>query len=296
MTRLLIYNNYLSYKLKKLSDSNTGVVVNFNKINRVFIFILAMTLSGCGEDIVLLTNLSEQDANEVVGSLLSGGLYAEKKTEKKGVSVIIDSKDMAHSVAILKAAGLPNKHQATMGEVFKKEGVISTPLEERARYIYALSQELEFTLSQIDSVVLARVHVVLPERVAPGQPIQPSSAAVFIKHHADLDPDVIRPRIYSMVSSSIPGLSDDVQDKISVAFVESIPITMLVKWEKLGPFTVEKTSVLPLKVLLVFYTFICLLLLAILIMSHMSGPRAWFARKFSRKAPSPKMPLEPVAS
>lgn len=257
-----------------------GVIVNFDKIYRIFISILfVLILSGCEDNIVLLTSLSEQDANEVVGALLSGGLYAEKKTEKKGVSVIIDSKDMAHAVAIMKAAGLPNKHQATMGEVFKKEGVISTPLEERARYIYALSQELEFTLSQIDSVVLARVHVVLPERVAPGQPIQPSSAAVFIKHHADLDPDVIRPRIFSMVSSSIPGLSHDAQDKISVSFVESIPITILVKWEKLGPFTVEKTSVAPLKRLLIMYTLLCLLLLTLLIISLVPRTRSWLSRK-----------------
>ena len=99
---------------------------------------------------------------------------------------------IGRAVRTLEAAGLPRVARATLGDTFRKEGVISTPLEERARYIYALSQELETTLSNIDGVIVARVHVVLPERVAPGEPVQPASASVFIKHDPRLDPDNIR--------------------------------------------------------------------------------------------------------
>ena len=97
------------------------------------ICIAVFMLSACQEDVTLLTKLAEQDANEITGVLLSSGLNAKKQMEKDGVSVIIDIKDMSRAVEILKAAGLPNKAQATLGEVFKKEGVISTPLEECAR-------------------------------------------------------------------------------------------------------------------------------------------------------------------
>ena len=243
---------------------------------------LIVFLTGCDDSVILLKELSEQDANEVIGELLSNGIYAEKQTEKEGVSVIISRDDMAYAVSILKSAGLPNKNQVTLGEVFKKEGVISTPLEERARYIYALSQELEYTLSQIDHVIVARVHVVLPERVAPGQPIQPSSAAVFIKHHPDLDPDIIKPRVYSMVSSSIPGLTNVNRDKISVSFVESAVTEKLVQWEKLGPFIVQKKSVAPLKRLLIIYTIVCLILLALLIVSRSPRSQLWLQKRVKR--------------
>ena len=62
--------------------------------------------------------------------------------------------------------------------------------------------------SKFRGVIVARVHVVLPEKVAPGEPLQLSSAAVLIKHQSILDPDVASPKIKRIVASSIPGLAD----------------------------------------------------------------------------------------
>lgn len=163
--------------------------------------------------------LPEKDANEVVAELASKHIDAQKRHDKNGVTILVAASDIARAVRVLAAKGLPNRSRSSLGEVFRKEGVISSPLEERARYLYALSQELEQTLSQIDNVVLARVHVVLPERIAPGEPVQPASAAVFIKHRVELDPDVVLPRVRRMVASSIPGLSGPNDKKIAVVFV-----------------------------------------------------------------------------
>lgn len=168
---------------------------------------------------VLHTKLSESDANEVVAALIENQILASKVSGKDGLSVVIDERDIAYAVQILSARGLPRQNRASMGEVFRKEGIISSPLEERARYIYALSQELEYTLSQIQGVIVARVHVVLPEKVAPGEPLQLSSAAVFIKHQSILDPDVASPKIKRIVASSIPGLADGEKDNIAVVFM-----------------------------------------------------------------------------
>jgi type III secretion protein J len=209
----------------------------------IICFFLLIMLTACGDEKVeLLNELLEDDANEVVAELVSNGIEAKKVIVKKNISVIIAAKDMAKSYKVLKAAGIPNAHRSNMGEIFKKEGMMSTPLEERARYIYALSQELEFTFSQIDQVLVARVHVVLPERVAPGQPIQPSSAAIFIKHLPNLDPDTIEPKIRRMVSTSIPGLSELDKSKISISFVPSIIEKPVMQWEKVGPFMLSKES------------------------------------------------------
>jgi type III secretion protein J len=180
---------------------------------------LGLLLAGCNKDMELHTRLSEADANEVVAALIENAVPASKKTTKDGITVVIQEADIALAVQVLNARGLPRKDRTTMGEVFRKEGIISSPLEERARYIYALSQELEYTLSQIQGVIVARVHVVLPEKMAPGEPMQLSSAAVFIKHQAILDPDVASPKIKRMVASSIPGLADGEKDNIAIVFM-----------------------------------------------------------------------------
>lgn len=201
-----------------------------------------LLLTGCGQQTDLFSGLSEQDANEVIASLAEQSIEARKHMEKTGVVVVVDSAQLNRAVRILDAAGLPRRARSSLGEIFKKEGVISTPLEERARYIYALSQELEATLSQIDGVVIARVHVVLPERVAPGEPVQPASAAVFIKHTAALDPDSVRGRIQQMVASSIPGmLSGTAPDarKFSIVFVPAVEYREAQQWVSFGPFRIE---------------------------------------------------------
>lgn len=201
-----------------------------------FLFIL----NGCSDRVELHRQLSEQEANEVVAELADKHIRAQKISTKDGVTVAVNTSDISRAVRTLEAVGLPKLARATLGDTFRKEGVISTPLEERARYIYALSQELEATLSNIDGVIVARVHVVLPERIAPGEPVQPASASVFIKHDPRLDPDNIRARVRRMVASSIPGMTTavDNQQKLTVIFVPAAAYQEQRRLAYFGPFLI----------------------------------------------------------
>ncbi|WP_440093104.1 type III secretion system inner membrane ring lipoprotein SctJ [Pseudomonas syringae] len=215
-----------------------------NFLSAGLLLLCMLLLGGCSDETDLFTGLSEQDSNEVVARLADQHIDARKRLEKTGVVVTVATSEMNRAVRVLDAAGLPRRSRTTLGEIFKKEGVISTPLEERARYIYALSQELEATLSQIDGVIVARVHVVLPERIAPGEPVQPASAAVFIKHSAALDPDSVRGRIQQMVASSIPGMSTQSVDskKFSIVFVPAAEFQETTQWVSFGPFKLDSTN------------------------------------------------------
>ncbi len=185
----------------------------------VFAGFLFALLAACDTRVELISSVSESEANEALAALLDGGVKAGKIPGKEGmVSLDVAQSEVSKAIGILRVEGLPRERYAKMGEVFRKEGLISSPLEERARYIWALSQEISSTLSQIDGVVKARVHVVLPERSAGGDPSLPSSAAVFIKHKTGVNLEDSVAQIKRLVANSIPGLSGE---KVSVILIAS---------------------------------------------------------------------------
>ena len=125
----------------------------------------AAILTGCARS-PLYSELTETQANEVQAALLMAHIDASKTpmTKSKGWSIEVAHDDIPKAMAVLGAAGLPRQALRNLGDVFPKESFVSSPLEERARYIFALSQEVQQTLMQLDGIVDARVHIALPER------------------------------------------------------------------------------------------------------------------------------------
>ncbi len=184
---------------------------------RVVIVSFSILLAACGSRVDLMGAIPEDEANEVLGALLKADIRASKVTGKEGmVAVQVESQQVSRALQVLRENGLPRERHAGMGQIFKKEGLISSPLEERARYIYALSEEISGTLSRIDGVLFARVHVVLPERGAAGEPGVQSTAAVFIKHQEGYELELLQPQIRRLVTNSIPGLA---AERVSIVFV-----------------------------------------------------------------------------
>jgi type III secretion protein J len=107
-----------------------------------------------------------------------------------------------------------------MGQVFKKDGLVSSPMQERAQMIFALSQELSRTVSEIDGVLSARVHLVLPENDPLRQQLVPSSASVFIRHRSNTPVGTLVPQVKMLVANGVAGLS---YDKVSVVLVPVEP-------------------------------------------------------------------------
>ncbi|MDM0030161.1 type III secretion system inner membrane ring lipoprotein SctJ [Variovorax saccharolyticus] len=221
---------------------------------------LILLLSACSKRVDLVTGMADADANEVMSALLNARIPAQKIPNKAGLSVDVPAEQMLAAIEVLENAGLPRVKRARIGEIFKKENLVSSPLEERARYLYALSQELEDTLLRIDGVIVARVQVVLPERSAIGETPAPSSASVFLKHQADVSLDGLVPKISSLVANSIPGLPDK---KVSVILVPArVPPSMRVgetSLTKMLFFRVEQEAASELAFLL-----ICLSVLALI--------------------------------
>ena len=178
---------------------------------------LCLLLAACKVD--LYSNLTEREANEMLAALTSESIPAEKEAAEGGLwQLKVEEGRLPAALDVLRAQGLPHDRYASMGDVFQKQGLVSTPSEERMRYIYAVSQELSQTLRTIDGVVAARVHVVIPANDPLSDKLKPSSAAVFIKYRPDVDLRLLAPTVKDMVAHSIEGLS---HDQVSLSLVEA---------------------------------------------------------------------------
>jgi type III secretion protein J len=177
--------------------------------------LLALTLLlaaavGCAKQ-ELYSNLHERDANEMMAVLSRNGISANKVAgEEEGTwNLSVPSSSFAQAVESLSALGYPKNEFGDMGKIFQKSGLVSSPSEERIRFIYALSQEISKTLSQIDGVLWVSVQIVLPNNDPFGDEVKPSSAAVFIKHRQDADLESSIAKIKELVIASIEGLGPE---------------------------------------------------------------------------------------
>ncbi len=190
----------------------------------LFCLLLVLVLSACKTELYI--GLNQKEGNEMLALLQTEGLAADKEPDKDGnIKLLVNKSDISRAVEILRRKGYPREHFSTLYDVFPKEGLISSPLEERARLIYAKEQEISRTLSEIDGVLVARVHVVLPEDWDNfGKKLSPASASVFIKHAADVQVHAYISQIKQLVNNSIEGLS---YDHISVILLPSTEVRQL---------------------------------------------------------------------
>lgn len=216
--------------------------------------VAALALAGCKVD--LYASLNESEANQILAALTADGLDAEKAragesgggANDANWSVRVEESQLPAALEILRSEGLPGERFASLGQVFQKQGLVATPTEERMRYIYALSQELSETLRNIDGVVTARVHVVIPATDPLSDKIRPSSAAVFIKHRPDVDLRLLVPTVKDMVAHSIEGVT---HDNVSLSLVEARPFTPVAHAAPVaGAFPVGRFALIALMVVL----------------------------------------------
>jgi type III secretion protein J len=178
-----------------------------------------LLLSGCGK-VALFSSLTEPEANEMMAILLQRGVTCTKIAGKDGVWILqVQPSDFARSVELLRAQGYPKDTFTTVGRVFQKSGLVSSPTEERIRYMYALSQEIAETLTRVDGVMNARVHIVIPDNDPLAERVTPSSAAVFIRYRQGFDLESLTPQLKSLVTRSIEGLS---YDNVSLVLVPAV--------------------------------------------------------------------------
>lgn len=190
---------------------------------RIAVLVLALgLLAGCSRE-VLYNKLDEQQANEVVAALLNNGINADKRQGERGNGwqVVLDRRDMPAAVAVLRDQGLPHQSIDNISQIFKKDGFVSSPQEDKQRFIYAREQQLGHTLRQFDGVVDAYVYLSIPDKNPIDDKPPSGSASVVIITRPNAGIESRAPDIKAAVMNGTEGLTDP--SRVTVQFFQRTP-------------------------------------------------------------------------
>ena len=188
-----------------------------SRLRRFLLPLVALlALGGC--QTLLNAGLTERAANEEVALLLRAGIPASRAAEPKSatLSVFVEQSRFADAVDLLNAHGLPKPRHDSIADVFKGNGLVVSPIEEQARLVYALDEDLSRTIAEIDGVLAAHVHIVTQDNDPLRRNVLPASASVFVRYTADSQVKDLVPQIKLLVANGVAGLS---YDKVSVVLV-----------------------------------------------------------------------------
>lgn len=164
----------------------------------------------------LYRGLTQRDANEMTSVLLRNGIDVKREAiDATTYKLMVPDDQFARAVDILKRTGYPRESFQSLGDVFKGDGLIVSPYEQRVRMMHAQNQELARTISSIDGVMNTRVHVVVPELDLRGAPQTKPTASVVVHHRPGVDTGELSTKIRLLVANGLQGLN---YRDVSIAF------------------------------------------------------------------------------
>ena len=196
-------NNFLE-TLKKLGPARLGImgVVIFGLL--LFFIYISMQVSS-PQMKMLYKDLATEDSSSVSAKLEE--LKIPYEVSPDGTSIAVPEKQVGKARMLLAQNGLPNGGSLGYELFDKQSGFGTTSFVQNITQVRALEGELAKTISALDPVKSARVHLVLPQRELFSRETHAASASVFIrlKGGKQLDAGQLQ-GIQSMVSSGVPDL------------------------------------------------------------------------------------------
>lgn len=186
----------------------------------LFSFLLLL-LASCTSTRIIVNQLDEKEANEILVFLASKNIEATKvqaAAEGAGAKVVlwnisVPQEQATESMALLNQVGLPRRRGQNLLGIFSNVGLVPSGMEQKIRYQAGLAEQIANTIRKIDGVLDADVQLSFPEEdpLNPGATKQKITASVFVTHSGVLDdPNAhLATRIRRLVSGSINGLSYD---------------------------------------------------------------------------------------
>jgi flagellar M-ring protein FliF len=157
---------------------------------------------------LLYGNLSDSDASSVVQALQTAAI--EYKLDSASGAIMVPAERVHDARLQLAGQGLPQGKNASLDLMSKDPGFGVSQFMENARYQYALEGELARTISSLQAVEAARIHLALPQQSAFVRDRRPTSASVLLQLRPGhrLQAEQVS-AIVHLVASSIPELDSD---------------------------------------------------------------------------------------
>ena len=155
----------------------------------------------------LFTNLTAEDAGEIVKKLKEAKTPYQITADGKGILV---PSDKVYELRLsLASEGLPQGGGVGF-EIFDRKSFGMTEFVQKLNYQRALQGELSRTISQLNGVEQARIHLVIPEKSLFKENERPATASVVLKlksNHALRDNEI--QGVVHLIASAIEGLDPD---------------------------------------------------------------------------------------
>ena len=157
---------------------------------------------------VLFSDLKQVDSATIVEKLKEK--QVKYQISGDGDIIAVSPPEMVHELRLsLAAEGLPKG--GTVGfEIFDNTNFGTTSFVEKLKFVRAIQGELERTISSLDSVSSAKVHITQPEKTVFMKNKIPTTASVMLKLNIGngLSKEQIR-GIVNLVSGSVEGLTPE---------------------------------------------------------------------------------------
>ncbi|HPO63261.1 MAG TPA: flagellar basal-body MS-ring/collar protein FliF [Candidatus Kapabacteria bacterium] len=187
-------------------------LTNFQKILLFGSFVIVLTgillfvvfSSQNKEMAVLFTGLNEGEAAKIVESLKEKAIEYELKDN--GTTILVDKKTIYDTRLSLASEGLPES--GTIGyELFDKTNLGMSEFVQKLNYRRALEGELARTITSLDEVKNARVHIVIPEKSLFEKDQKPTTASVtlHLKNGRSLSKINVE-GIQNLIANSVEGM------------------------------------------------------------------------------------------
>ncbi|MGB0719622.1 MAG: flagellar basal-body MS-ring/collar protein FliF [Bdellovibrionales bacterium] len=190
--------------LKQLGPSRLGIMAAI-LVGLLMFFVFVSFRVSTPEMKLLYSDLSSEDSGAIAAKLEESAIPFDVSPD--GARIIVPADQVGKARLLLAEAGLPNG--GSMGyEIFDKDsGFGTTNFVQNIKQVRALEGELARTISSLDTVRSARVHLVLPQRELFSRESRPSSASVYLglRPGATIEREQIL-SIQSLVASAVPDL------------------------------------------------------------------------------------------